>query len=363
MKFLKVLLLKLFPNYFANRLIRRAKNKAIYIYGGYEVLSHLKENCEYFLSKAQLADEKFMENIARDIIKSYLLYGTNANEYFCYKFPTLTAKQRNTYLPRKRKDEMLIKQMGNNCSEIFDQLKDKYNFYKMAGDFFGREACLVTADGGYDVFAQFIQKHKRVIAKPLRGGCGVGITILDLEDFKNDAKVVFDYLMTFDTPFIVEELVKQDDRLSEWNRSSINTLRIPSFRTKDGIRIVYPSIRVGRAGSIVDNAGNGGTFAAIDSQTGRIITKGYDKRGNTYDHHPDSGKTYLGSQIPMWDELLTFVSELHCSMAKAHKYIAFDLALSTKGWVVIEANWGEMTMPQVEFNKGLYKEFKELLYN
>jgi len=41
--------------------------------------------------------------------------------------------------------------------------------------------------------------------------------------------------------------------------------------------------------------------------------------------------------------------------------LAFDLALSKKGWVVVEANWGELSMPQVEFGKGLYKEFKTLL--
>ena len=302
-----------------------------------------------------------MEYTIHDIVKSYYLYGTNANEYFCYDYPHKDHKERKTYLPRRKKDLMLVRQMKGKHEYFLDQIKDKNMFYEMEKPFFRREACRVEIDEDLTGFISFVQKHSRFIAKPTRGGCGKGIEILDLKDFDEMAEKAFKYLREEDSSYIVEELIDQDPRMAEWNPTSINTLRIPSMRTSDGPVIFYPSIRVGRVGSIVDNAGAGGTFAAIDPKTGRIISEGFDKRGHHFPEHPDTHKTFMGAQIPEWDALIDFTHDLHESMPIEHKYLAFDLALSTKGWVVVEANWGELTMPQVEFGRGLYKEFKTLL--
>ena len=337
------------------------KGKHINIHGDYDFMPHILENCELFLSKEQFGDKAFMEKTIHDIVKSYYLYGTNANEYFCYKFPEKKRHERETYLPRLKKDRMLVHQMQGKHDYFFGQIKDKNTFYEMAKPFFGREACRVENDDDLNVFASFVQKHPRFIAKPTRGGCGKGIEILDLKDYEGKVEKAFDYLREEDTSYIVEELVEQDPRIAEWNCSSLNTIRVPSMRTKNGIVVFYPSIRIGRAGSIVDNAGAGGTFAAIDPKTGLIISDGFDKRGHCYKEHPNSHKRYKGEQIPEWNALLNAERRLHESMPKEHKYIAFDFALSTKGWVVIEANWGELSMPQVEFGKGLYNEFKSLL--
>lgn len=351
-----------FPELIARWKIKQMNNgKKVIIHGNYDFMPHIMENCEFFLSKEQLADRTFMDKTIHDIVKSYYLYGTNANEYFCYKFPEKCHHERKTYLPRLKKDLMLVHQMHGQHQYFFSQIKDKNTFYDMAKPFFGRDACRVVSLDDLNDFMIFTSIHPRFIAKPTRGGCGKGIEILEMQTFDGDAKKAFDYLLQDNESYIVEELVEQDARIAEWNASSLNTIRVPSMRTKDGIVIFYPSIRIGRAGSIVDNAGSGGTFAAIDPKTGEIITDGFDKRGHIYTEHPDSHKKIKEEQIPEWDALLDVERRLHESMPKEHKYLAFDFALSTKGWVVVEANWGELSMPQVEFGKGLYNEFKTLL--
>lgn len=353
---------RLVPDLMATRQVTKMQGgQRIFIHGDYDFMPHIMENCEFFLSKEQLADKILMDKTIHDIVKSYYLYGTNANEYFCYKFPEKNNKERQTYLPRLKKDTMLVKQMQGRHEYFFGQIKDKNIFYQMAKPFFGRDACRVACPDDLKDFVTFTAKHPRSIAKPTRGGCGKGIEILNMEDFGYKPEAAFNYLREEDSSYIVEELVEQDSRIAAWNATSLNTIRVPSMRTRGGIVIFYPSIRIGRAGSIVDNAGAGGTFAAIDSKTGMIITDGFDKRGHTYKEHPDSHKPYKGEQIPEWDALIDFTRRLHESMPKEHKYLAFDLALSTKGWVVVEANWGELSMPQVEFGKGLYNEFKTLL--
>ena len=353
---------KVFPNSMAKLKVARMRNgKHFTIHGGYDFYPHIKEQCELFLSKEQLEDKVFMEKTIHDIVKSYYQYGTNANEYFCYKFPEKKRHERETYLPRLKKDIMLVHQMHGQHQYFFNQIKDKNIFYEMVKPFFGRDACRIESLEDFKQFDSFTAKHSRFIAKPTRGGCGKGVEIIDLKDYEGKAEKAFDYLREEDSSYIVEELVEQDPRIAEWNSSSLNTIRVPSMRTKNGIVVFYPSIRIGRAGSIVDNAGAGGTFAAIDPKTGLIISDGFDKRGHNFTEHPDSHKPYKGEQIPEWNALLDVERRLHESMPKEHKYIAFDFALSTKGWVVIEANWGELSMPQVEFGRGLYQEFKNLL--
>lgn len=361
-KYTAFFLWKVAPDYMAEKRIRQMeKGQHITIHGGYDFYPHIEEQCFIFLNKEQLGNKKFLHRIKCDIIKSYYLYGTNANEYFCYKFTNKSNSERCEYLPRKRKDTMLTKQMHGQEEYYLNQIKDKNIFYEMAKPFFGREACRVESSIDYIDFCRFIKKHSRFIVKPTRGGSGKGVEILELRDFDYNTEAVFDYLKEDNSSYIVEELVEQDPRMAEWNESSLNTIRVPSMRTQNGIVIFYPSIRIGRAGSIVDNAGAGGTFAAIDPNTGVVISDGFDKRGHYYKQHPDSQKQYKCSQIPEWGALVEFTKKLHTYMPEQHKYIAFDLALSTKGWVVVEANWGELTMPQVEFGKGLYREFKKLL--
>lgn len=366
MKIIKIIiyktLVRLFPHYMADRFIEKMKQTNICIHARYDAYTHIMENCRYFLTENELNDKQFMKKTIHDIVYCLFKYGTNANEYFCYQFPVRNSQERNTYLPRKRKDDLLIKSFGKQWNNYLDILKDKYKFYQLAKDFFHRDACEVASNEDYKAFEVFMKKHGKAIAKPSRGGSGVGVTIIDLNDFCQDIEKAFNYVMSFNSPFIVEELVVQHPEMAKWNASSLNTIRVPSFLTPKGHSVIYPSIRIGRAGSIVDNAGSGGTFAAIDPKNGKIISKGFDKRGKCYDRHPDSGIIYLGEQIPAWDKLQEFVYNLHTTLLHEHRCVAFDLALSANGWVLIEGNWGEMSMPQIEFGKGLYKEFKDLLF-
>lgn len=352
------------PRYYAYRVYTRAHQNHICFYGGYDgkdMADYIDDSLQIFLSKEQLADKVFVKNTIIDIILCHFKYGTNPTEYFCYGYPTKNDSERATYLPRYQKDCLLVKQMHGKHQTAFEFIKDKNAFYEAMKNFFRREACRVERREDKKTFCELLYKCSRLMVKPTRGGCGSGIEIISLSDYES-AEEAFDKLLA-KGGYIAEEVVEQDPRIAKWNASSLNTFRIPTFRTKEGIKIFYPSIRIGRAGSIVDNAGAGGTFAAIDAETGIIVSDGFDKHGHHYLEHPDSHIVYKGAQIPEWDALKSFVAEVHNAMPPEHKYIAYDLALSTRGWCVIEANWGEVSMPQIEFGKGLKEEFRTLLYS
>ena len=243
--------------------------------------------------------------------------------------------------------------------ELIGQLRDKWAFYTIAKPFFKRDVVRIETLDDLNQFEEFCFKHEHFICKIISGGCGVGIRIESVFG-KESAKKLFVELIGQGT-WIVEELIKQDEAISAFNESSVNTVRFPSFRHGDEIKQDYPCIRFGRKGSIVDNAGQKGVFASVDIKTGKIITNGFDELGHEYDAHPDSLVRFMGFQIPKWYELLEEARKAHLSLPKDHTYVAFDFALSDKGWVIVEGNWGDFVLQQTSLKRGLKEEFMNLL--
>lgn len=56
-----------------------------------------------------------------------------------------------------------------------------------------------------------------------------------------------------------------------------------------------PYLKVGRAGSVVDNGGAGGIIINIDKETGELVTDGVREDNTVYARHPDSGMPFKGS--------------------------------------------------------------------
>jgi len=349
---------KLLPDYMADRYYKKAKAHGIEWWGQRDCFSDIEENCKIFLNKKQLADPAYKMSVVRDIILSYRKYGMTANEYFSYGFPQKSAPERDKYLSRMRKDVLCMKATGKNWMDVLAQLKDKNKFYSLASPFFKRRTCKIDCDEDRNSFKLFCQGLDRLIAKPSKGACGKGVEIISLLEKSTDT--VFDYLRS-NGSYIVEELVKQDSRMAEWNVSSINTIRYPSFRKGDEYTSIVPVLRVGRKGNIVDNAGSGGCFAVIDPETGSIMTDGYDESGNVFKSHPDSQKVFRGNRIPEWETLKQFAIQVHASLPSEHKYVGFDFALSENGWVIIEGNWGDLILQQTALGRGFYDEFKKAL--
>ncbi len=208
-------------------------------------------------------------------------------------------------------------------------------------------------------FKEFCLKHPRFIAKEHEGGCGVGIKIIDTNNY-DSLEEVYNNLFSLGT-WIIEELIQQNKEMAAFNESSVNTIRFPSFKHGEKVVAARPCMRFGRKGNVVDNAGQNGIFASIDVETGEIITDAFDEHGHRYKAHPDSNIIFKGYKIPKWKELIDVAREVHLSLPVNQVYVAFDFALSDKGWVVVEGNWGDWVLQQTTLEKGLAKEFNDLL--
>ena len=205
----------------------------------------------------------------------------------------------------------------------------------------------------------FCNRHHQIFAKQNKGNCGIGARLFSITD-DEEAKKVFDELLS-SGEWIIEELIRQDSVISQINASSINTVRFPSFKKNGVVKCVFPCMRFGRGGSIVDNAGQGGVFVSIDQNTGEIVTDAFDEKGNCFVSHPDSGITFRGFRIPQWEDLIDLVKRAHLALPDDQVYVAFDCALSDKGWCLVEGNWGDWILQQISLKRGLRNEFISFL--
>ena len=356
MRVIKKIIKTLFPNFYWKLQVKRFDTSVV-IYKKMTYEAFLEQAFLDFRPDLSLQDKNKLKG---DILCVYLKDQTRPDEYFLYHYDTKSESERNEYLPQASKDTLLIEYYNGDIENTIGILRNKYAFYQIAKEFFKRDVILVGNEtDNIEQFKEFCKKHPKFIAKEVDGGCGVGIQIIDTTRFDAIEDIYAD--LSTVTTWIVEELIQQHSEMSSFNESSVNTIRFPSFRHGSNVVAACPCVRFGRKGCIVDNAGQSGVFASVDLETGEIITDAFDEHGHKYNAHPDSKRIFRGFKIPQWQELIDMAREVHLALPENQVYVAFDFALSDKGWVIVEGNWGDWVLQQTSLEMGLRKEFTALL--
>lgn len=297
--------------------------------------------------------------VRRQAKVAFLDGGFRPDEFVLYGLEDRGKKYRDLFLSQREKDQLMISYYGSDWRDNLRVLKDKYVFYSYLKDFFNRDVTYIKSPEDRLSFLSFCSRHSQIFAKLNRGNCGNGARSYTISD-QEQAGRVFEELV-HSGEWIIEELIRQAPDISSFNSSSINTVRFPSFK-KDGlVRCVYPCMRFGRAGSIVDNAGQGGVFVSVDRDSGEIISDAYDEKGNCFVSHPDSQVPFRGFRIPQWENLKELVKKAHLALPDNQVYVAFDFALSENGWCLVEGNWGDWILQQLSLERGFRNEFVSLL--
>jgi len=149
--------------------------------------------------------------------------------------------------------------------------------------------------------------------------------------------------------WLVQECITQHEFLRHLNPDSVNSMRIVThIDSQDNIHIHFSMLRVGRAGSNVDNWDKGGLSIAIDPHTG-ILGRGISKAaygGRWTTTHPDSKVHFEGLQIPEWSSVLEICRQ-GARLFSGVRSIGWDIALTPTGPLIIEGNadWG---LPSVQ---------------
>lgn len=174
-----------------------------------------------------------------------------------------------------------------------------------------------------------------VICKPsMDTSGGKGIRFLATESFR--ASDCEELIQSFKRNFVVQKLVRQHAFMSQFNATSLNTIRIVTFLFKGEVHLLSGFVRLGKAGSKLDNVSAGGLYAPIrmDGTFYNTLLDYECEQVQEQVDHVDMSEL----QIPFWEEIGKVLTRTHFKLAH-FPIINWDVALSEDGTpVIIEYN-------------------------
>jgi len=287
-----------------------------------------------------------------DMVYSLHRFGCMFDEYFAFRFEFLNTAGRESFITDKIRWDYYDRM---NKRENYSLFNDKWKTYELFREFYKRNVIEISCDDDIKTFSDFFNQNDKMMVKPKSGSGGRGIFLLKKEDYSSIEEAFAAIRAVGDA--VVEELIVQAPEMAALNPGSVNTIRVPTVKTCEGVVIFHPFLRCGCGDSVVDNATSGGILAEIDPETGIVITKGANERGDFFIRHPATGTVFLGFQIPHWEEAVSLVNRLALVVPSNH-YIGWDLALTNDGWVMVEGNPRGQFVSQYASQTGIRKELE-----
>ena len=311
--------------------MRDEMNVAKEIASTYEQYKTQFDICLESVPEDALSAEK--ERVVRDFLEVTACSDFSAGEYFMYDFAHKSRMVQSTFLPDKATTEMFYR-FNDNRSLSFNT-RDKWKVYRYLMPYYRRKICPVTGpEHKNDLFTLLAEKH-RLFCKPLCGSLGEKTRVIKDTDSLTDE--AFDKLLAFYAPegFLAEETIGQSEFMARLNPTSVNTLRIMTIRMDDRI-CMYFEVRIGEMFSIVDNLGHRSLICGVEPQDGTIISA-FNKNRTAFPTHPQTRARVIGERIPRFSEAKELAKEL-AAYFPGYRYLAWDLALTEEGWVIVELN-------------------------
>lgn len=269
------------------------------------------------------------------ILSKIFCPGLDAMDYFRYEFYNYSLDKKRTFITEGGIAVMDKKfNGGKNQKKYREILSNKSSFNRFFSEYINRS--WISSDNLlFRDFFDFLMKNKHVIVKPIDGVGDEGIFKKIIQSEK-EIKELYDYIKG--KKVIIEEVISQCTELKDLNPSSVNTIRVYSVEKENRIFITGALLRIGNGKGITDNYSSGGLAAAIDVETGIIISPAVSQNNDNVYVHPYTNKVIIGLQIPKWCEVLECVKQAHSKMPQL-RYIGWDVVICEDGTVTfLEAN-------------------------
>lgn len=152
--------------------------------------------------------------------------------------------------------------------------------------------------------------------------------------------------------FLLQVPVKQHPFYGAFNPSSVNTLRITTYRSvvDESVHVLHGLLRVGTEGDVVDNVTSGGKACGVSSQ-GTLNGKVIDYKGKSYS---ELGGVDLRSGLKLfkYQEVVEIAKKL-ASQQFYSRFIGFDFCVDENERVVlIEINNFDVGINTLQFCNG-----------
>lgn len=291
-----------------------------------------------------------------DFFWEKLRYKTKMSDYIQYEFYKKPNYLRREFIDENKR-EIIHRVMNNPRDCVFFDNKAKFN--KKFEQYLGRE-WIDAQSCTFESFQLFMLKHKKVFVKPGDGWFGIGAEVCDIRNCP-DLGMLWDDLKKKNA--VIEECIIQHNELSEFNSTSVNTLRVVTVLCPNNkVRIMSADLRLGRLGKVADNFHHKGIASLIDLETGIVYTMGIDKDREKYIVHPDSKKQIIGFHVPYWERIKEIVQEV-ALLVPTVRYVGWDIAIGQNGNIfIVEGNcMADPDVTQMPDGKGKWPMYLPIL--
>lgn len=287
------------------------------------------------------------------IIKCYKL-SASYEDYFWFKMYEKEYVECERFTNLGRHINLFKKINNEENKKIFS---DKPRFNEIFKEYINRDFLDLRVASLSD-FKDFTKKHPEFIAKPAGGSSGYKVEKINvinypiLESLFNELKE--------NRCFTLEEIIIQHPKMSSLHPESVNTIRIVTTKKDGVISFFKAALRIGTKDNVADNFNRNGIGCAL-SDNGIIVSDGITKDLDiTYTHHPDTDIRLKGFQIPHFD--IAKETCIKAAQVLDMDLIGFDIAITTDGCVIVEANSTPLyDLTQMTNQKGEYHEMLKAL--
>lgn len=205
------------------------------------------------------------------------------------------------------------------------------------------------------------QNMEKVIIKPSGRSQGHGVQVFSVKDGITDlnGKSIRQLFESYKKDFLIQEWVKQHKDMAALNPTSVNTMRILSYRSGMEVLIIYSVVRVGRSGSVIDNQSAGGMSTTIDKD-GRLGKYAFGGYAEDNVDRTDTGVILEGYQLPSYDKAIEMVKRMHLKLP-FFDIIGWDVAIEEDGEpILIEFNTAP-GLSQSAFKSGMGENTERII--
>lgn len=250
---------------------------------------------------------------------------------------------------------------------MFDKvLADIHNacpktLFRRIGGFYYNANYQSLLDANDNILIKHLNGYSRIIVKPtIDTSSGIGIHFYELRggkwvDVQNGELLS---LLKLDRElgcdYIVQEAMRQSVFMQQFNPTSVNTLRLFTYRSvKDNqVHVLNAIMRIGRNGSLVDNAHQGGATIGINIETGELNHFMVDQDAKFFTKFNGIDFEKESFVIPAWEQIKEFAKRIGEANIY-HRCLNMDIMIDDKGRPrFIEYNLTQMSVWLFQFNNG-----------
>lgn len=174
-------------------------------------------------------------------------------------------------------------------------------------------------------------------------------------------KLTYNELINNYNGWLFQEKIFNHAILAGMHPNSLNSFRVMTYTKNCQSQVLYVILKLGNNGAETDNAHTKGIYININMETGETEGEAYNEDLEIFDKHPFSKKELKNIKIPYFNDLISLAKK--CALLfPSLTFVGWDIALTNKGFMVLEGNSSPGLTIIQRTNNGMEK-FLRLYYD